>query len=134
MTTQAIGASGSSQSTPKGETTNDGKWLDVTKGPPVESDLNGFISWCIDRYEDEKFRDYELWEAILEDFIDFTETLFQLADKDYVRNLRNFLCANGVYVHKQARISMAKELSKILQEDKPHEGTNDEIQNQVNLV
>ena len=98
MTTQATG---SNQKAAKGEVTNYGKWLDVTKGPPVESDLNGFISWRIDRYEDEKFRDYELWEAFVEDFIDFTETLFQLADKDYVRNLRNFLCANGVCICSQ---------------------------------
>ena len=132
MTTQATGANGNSQKAAKGEVTNYGKWLDVTKGPPVESDLNGFISWRIDRYEDEKFRDYELWEAFLEDFIDFTEPLFQLAGKDYVRNLRNFLCANGVYVHKQARVSMAKELFKVLQEDKPHEWTNDEIEGQIN--
>jgi hypothetical protein len=108
MTTQATqaSASGSNQRTPKGETTNYGKWLDVTKEPPVESDLNGFISWRKDRYEDERYRDYNLWAAFVEDFEGFTETFFQIASKDYVRNLRDFLCANGVYVHRQDRISI----------------------------
>jgi hypothetical protein len=109
MTTQATG---SNQRAAKGELTNYGKWLDVTKKPPVESDLNGFISWSIDRYEDEKWRNYELWEAFVEDFIDFTETLFQLAGKDYLRKLRSFLRANGVYVHRQAGIPMAKNFLK----------------------
>ena len=133
MTTQATqaSASGSNQRTAKGETTNYGKWLDVTKEPPVESDLNGFISWRKDRYEDERYRDYNLWAAFVEDFEGFTETFFQIASKDYVRNLRDFLCANGVYVHRQARISMAKELFKVLQEDKPHEWTKEEVENQI---
>src|ERR1700685_3553069 len=111
--------------------TNYGEWIDVTEGPLIESDLNGFITWRINRYGEFNYRDYDLWAAFVEDFIDFTETHFQLANKDCVRNLRDFLCANGVYVHRQARVSMAKELFKVLQEDNPHEWTDDEIQNQI---
>ena len=129
MTTQATG---SNQKAAKGEVTNYGKWLDVTKKPPVESDLNGFISWRIDRYEDEKWRNYELWEAFVEDFIDFTETLFQLAGKDYLRKLRSFLRANGVYVNRQAGIPMAKELFKVVQEEKQHQWTKEEVEDQIN--
>ena len=129
--TQSTGESGSSQKVTKGEVTNYVKWLDVTKEPPIESDLKGFIAWRIDLYEDSQYRDYDLWEAYVEDFEGFTETLFQLASKDYMPNLRNFLCANGVYVHRQARIPMAKELFKVVQ-DKPHKWTKDEIHDQIN--
>jgi hypothetical protein len=71
----------SSQKVTKGEVTNYGKWLDVTKEPPIESDLNGFIAWRIDLYEGSQYRDYELWEAYVEDFEGFTETLFQVKKK-----------------------------------------------------
>ena len=131
MTTQATDGSGSNQKDTKVAITNYGEWIDVTKGPLIESDLNGFITWRINRYEKFNYRDYDLWAAFVEDFIDFTETQFQLANKDCVRNLRDFLCANGVYVHRQARVSMVKELFKVLQEDNPHEWTDDEIQNQI---
>ena len=47
-----------------------------------------------------------------------SQGLFQRASKDYVR----------IYVHRQARISMAKELFKVLQENKPHEWTKEEIE------
>jgi hypothetical protein len=76
--------------------------------------LNGYIAWRIDLYEDFfRYRDYDLWEAYVEDFEGFTETLFRLASKNYLRKLmRDFLRANGVYVHRQARIPMAKESYK----------------------
>ena len=131
MTTQATDGSGSNQKDTKVAITNYGEWIDVTKGPLIESHLYGFITWRINRYGEFNYRDYDLWAAFVEDFIDFTETHFQLANKDCVRNLRDFLCANGVYVHRQARVSMAKELFKVLQEDNPHEWTDDEIQNQI---
>ena len=47
-----------------------------------------------------------------------SQRLFQRASKDYVR----------IYVHRQARISMAKELFKVLQENTPHEWTKEEIE------
>jgi len=50
MTSQPAGESGSSQKVTKGEVTNYGKLFDVTKEPPTESDLNGYITWRIDVY------------------------------------------------------------------------------------
>ena len=133
MTNPSTGEGGSSQKATMGDVTNYGKELDLTKGLPIESDLNGYISWRIDLYEQIfRYRDYNLWEAYVEDFEGFTETLFQAASKTYVRKLRDFLRANGVYVHRQARVSMAKELFKVLQEDEPHEWTKEEIENQIN--
>jgi hypothetical protein len=133
MTDPSTGESGSSQKVTMGDITNYGKQLDITKELPVESDLNGYIAWSIDIYEHfHRYRDHELWLAYVEDFEGFTEALFQTASKTYVRKLRDFLRANGVYVNRQAGIPIAKELFKVVQEEKQHQWTKEEVEDQIN--
>ena len=115
----------------RGEVTNFGKQIDYSKDL-TEGDINGYIVWRIAIWKDSQYRDRELWIAFIDDFEDFKKDTFDIASKDLLRKLRDFLRANGVYVHRQARVPMAKELFKVVQEDKPHEWTKEEIEDQIN--
>ncbi|RKF77620.1 hypothetical protein GcM3_070031, partial [Golovinomyces cichoracearum] len=97
-----------------GEITNFGKQINLNDGTPTREDVNGFITWRIAVYQDSNYRDYSLWEAFVEDFEGFTKTTFDIANKDLLRKLRDFLRSNGVFVSKQ------------------HEWTDEEIRDQMN--
>jgi hypothetical protein len=95
MINPSTGESGRSQKATIGEVTNYGKYLGVTKELPIESDLNGYIAWRIDLYEQIfRYRDYDLWECYVEDFEvlgDHLPTCKQ-GIRANLRKLRDFLC------------------------------------------
>ena len=97
----------------------------------TEDIATGYIAWQLLVYKSQCYRDYNLWEAFVEDFEGFKKQTFNTADRTWVRNLRNHLRANGVFVYKQARSSIATELCKVLAEDKPYKWTQEEIDEQV---
>ena len=99
---------------------------------PITEDIaTGYIAWQLSVYKSQCYRDYNLWEAFIEDFEGFEKQIFNTADQTWVQDLRNHLRANGVFVYKQARSSIATELCKVLAEDKPHKWTQEEIDEQV---
>ncbi|KAI0994367.1 hypothetical protein K3495_g13816 [Podosphaera aphanis] len=116
---------------PRGEISNFGKKIDLRYGKLAESDLNGFIAWRIAVYQDRRYRDYSLWEAFVEDFEGFTRATFEIASKDSLRKLRDFLRANGIFVFKQVRIPIANELYKVVIEEERHIWTEKEIEDQM---
>lgn len=73
-----------------------------------------------------------MWEAFVEDFEGFTKATFEIAIKDLLRKLRDFLRSNGVFVFKQVRIPIANELYKVVTEERMHNWTNEEIKDQMN--
>jgi hypothetical protein len=117
----------------RGEVTNFGKQIDFSEDL-TEGDINGYIAWRIAIWTDSQYRDRELWIAFIDDFDDFKKDTFDIASKDYRSKLRDYLRANGVFVRKQPRLSIATELYNVLAEEEPHKWTMDEIVEQANTV
>jgi hypothetical protein len=99
--------------------------------PITEGIVTGYIAWQLSVYKSRRYRDFNLWEAFVEDFEGFEKSTFDIADRTWVRDLRNHLRANGVFVYKQARLSITTQLCKVLAEDSPHKWTQEEINEQV---
>ena len=49
-------------------------------------------------YKDSKYNDTALWECMKEDFVGWIKEIWVLAKKVIVRDFRNFLRENGVFV------------------------------------
>jgi hypothetical protein len=115
---------------PMREIADYGKQIDPLK-PVTEGIVNGYIAWRLAIYKKKQYRDSDLWEVFVEGFDGFQKTTFDTANKDYVRDLQDYLRANCVFVYKQARSSIANELCKVLAEKEPYEWTRDEINEQI---
>ena len=63
-----------------------------------QQDLNGFLSYCMVYYKDSKYTDTTLQEYIKEDFIKWIKETWAPIKKDIVRDFRNFLQENRVFV------------------------------------
>ena len=97
----------------------------------TQPQLNKYIMSCIVAYARRKYRDEALWEAFGEDFRGWTKEIFEKASDKAIRDLRDHLRNNGVFVFKQRFVSISGELTKVLQERNPHKWTPDEIREQI---
>ena len=70
--------------------------IDFTKAKP--QDLNGFLLHRMAHYKDSEYDNAALWECTREDFIKWTKETWAPIKKDIVRDFRNFLRENGVFV------------------------------------
>ncbi|KAI1003013.1 hypothetical protein K3495_g5191 [Podosphaera aphanis] len=109
-----------------------GKMIDTGNPKSLkEPVINGFISWSMEEYKRRKFRDNSLWEAIGDDFEGWTREMFEKANKHCLRELRDLLRENGVFLQKGRLISIAGELEKVVSEPKPQEWTLEQIREQM---
>ena len=63
-----------------------------------QQDLNGFLLHRMAHYKDSEYNDTMLWQCMKEDFVGWTKETWVPAKKDIVRDFRNFLRENGVFV------------------------------------
>jgi len=70
--------------------------IDLANAKP--QDLNGFLLHRMAHYKDSEYDDTALWECIREDFVRWTKEIWAPANKDIVRDFRNFLREYGVFV------------------------------------
>ena len=99
---------------------------------PIEKDLNGFLAYRMAYYESSEFRDTQLWLYFREDFEDWTKDKWALGDRDIIRELRDFLRRNGVFVPTDGR-SIAANIQKVLDDDNEHQWTPQEVQHQIKV-
>jgi hypothetical protein len=82
------------------------------------------------RYNQKKYTDYNLWEEFQEGFEGWTVELFNVASREAIKDLRTYLLEHGVWVEeRKGRISYAQTLVDILEEEEPHEWTDEDFQN-----
>ena len=91
--------------------------------------VNTYLVDCLKRYEIYGRIDEELWESYQEDFENWTDDLFALADKKIRTPLRDFLRDNGVCVGGTKYIS--KQLYNVVQEDAYQEWPAEEVTKQM---
>jgi hypothetical protein len=106
------------------------KGLDVNKAESVD-ELDAYISWKIKIYTEKGWRDDYLWEYYQEDFNTFTKEVFTDCDSTLLRELRDILRTNGVYVKRARGVTIAKELFAVLEEQEQAEWPKEEIQKQI---
>ena len=63
-----------------------------------QQDLNGFLLHRMAHYHDSEYDNTALWEYTREDFIRWIKETWAPIKKDIVRDFRNFLRENGVFV------------------------------------
>ena len=65
-----------------------------------KQDLNRFLLYYMAYYKDSKYNNTALQEYIKEDFIRWTKEIQAPVNKDIIRDFRNFLQENGVFIPK----------------------------------
>jgi hypothetical protein len=70
--------------------------IDVTN--TTLEQVNRYLLNNIRYYRGRFYTDYKLWECFREDFEDWTLDTWKLSHTRIIREFRDFLCRNGVYV------------------------------------
>ncbi|RKF76380.1 hypothetical protein GcC1_072032, partial [Golovinomyces cichoracearum] len=79
-------------------------------------------------WQNGEYRDEALIEAFQEDFAEWTIKLFDIADRLLLRDLRDHLRQNGVFIENRPGVKYAKQLENILTQDVEHNWTEQEIE------
>ena len=88
--------------------------------------ISGYIAYVIMIYQSRRYKDNDLWEIFHEDFENFTIEIFSQAHRQALRDLRTHLENNGVWIRRVKGSSYAKVLKECLEEENPHEWTEQE--------
>jgi hypothetical protein len=93
--------------------------------------INGYLLWIIISYRRRAYTDIKLWECFKEDFEGWTIDTWSQANTTIVREFRDFLRRNGLYVPKNGA-SIRSNIQAILDSPEEPEWTQEEIQRQIN--
>ena len=88
--------------------------------------ISGYIAYVIMIYQSRRYKDNDLWEIFHEDFENFTIEIFSQAHRQALRDLRTHLENNGVWIRRVKGSLYAKVLKECLEEENPHEWTEQE--------
>ena len=88
--------------------------------------VNGHIMFFMLYYKSKGYNDICLWEYFREDFEGWTLAIWNLGDKLIIREFRDFLRENGVYVLKN-RAPIAMNIQAVLDEEEQHEWTKEKV-------
>ena len=99
-----------------------------------EQDLNGFLLYRMAHYKDSEYDDTALWECIREDFVGWTKETWAPARKDIVRDFRDFLRENGVFVPKDGGAIGDNIQEQVIDAKEEHEWTPQEIEYQLHTM
>ena len=90
-----------------------GKPFDPSNENNTQLAAETYLLYCMNSYKYDKFCDYELFDALTEDFQGWTEETFNLVGTDTNRRFRDFIRHNGVFVPK-ARKPIPKALEEMI--------------------
>ncbi|RKF77470.1 hypothetical protein GcC1_063018, partial [Golovinomyces cichoracearum] len=90
--------------------------------------INGYIIWVMKIWQNSEYRDEALIEAFQENFAEWTTQIFDIADRLLLRDLRDYLRNNGVFIDSKAGVRYAKQLENVLTQETEHNWTEQEIE------
>ena len=96
------------------------KWktgIDVTVTDIKE--VKAFINWRLLIYKENGWKGFDLWESFVDDFESFTRDILNNLGKDRLKEIRDYLRENRVYIRKEARKSIADSLLRAIHEPTP---------------
>ena len=108
-----------------------GKDLDMTDVSQITAaQATGHLINFFNNCKEEKWRDKKLWIELREDFDGWNVKLWELVDKNIRAKFRDHIRDHGVYVKRDAK-SVSKHLQAVLDEEKYHEWTSAEVEEQL---
>ena len=98
MATSAINTEKSTSAidTEKWETGIDATVTDI-------KEVKAFIDWRLSIYKKKGQKGFDLWESFVDDFESFTKDILNNLGKDRLKEIRDYLRKNRVYIRKEAR-------------------------------
>ena len=108
-----------------------GKDLDMTDVSQITAaQATGHLINFFNNCKEEKWGDKKLWIELREDFDGWTVKLWELVDKNIRAKFRDHIRDHGVYVKRDGK-SVSKHLQAVLDEEKYHEWTSAEVEEQL---
>ena len=99
-----------------------------------KQDLNVFLLHRIVHYKDSKYDDTALQEYIREDFIRQIKEIQAPIKKNIVRDFRNFLQENRVFIPKNGGVIRDNIQEQVLNAEKEYKQTLQEIKHQIHSI
>ena len=108
-----------------------GKDLDMTNISQITAaQATGHLINFFNNCKEEKWRDKKLWIEFREDFEGWNVKLWELVYKNIRAKFRDHIRDHGVYVKRDGK-SISKHLQAVLDEEKYHEWTSAEVEEQL---
>ena len=70
-------------------------------------EVKAFVDWRLSIYKENGWKGFNLWESFVNNFESFIKDILNDLGKDRLKEIRDYLCENGVYIRKEARKSIA---------------------------
>jgi len=93
------------------------------------TEVKAFIDWRLSIYKKKEWKRFDLWESFIDDFKSFTRDILDNFGKDRLKKIRDYLYANGIYVWKKARKSIADGLLGVIYKPTPSKWPTDDSTN-----
>ena len=82
-------------------------------------EVEAFVDWRLSIYKENRWKGFDLWESFVDDFESFTRDILNNLGKDRLKEIRDYLRENRVYIRKEARKSIADSLLRAIHEPTP---------------
>src|SRR6266702_1386464 len=89
-------------------------------------EVKAFVDWRLLIYKKKGWKGFDLWESFINDFESFTKGIFNDLGKDRLKEIRDYLCENRVYIRKEVRKSIADGLLGAIHETTPSKWPTDD--------
>ena len=70
-------------------------------------------------YKENGWKGFNLWESFINNFKSFTRDILNNLSKDRLKEIRDYLCENRVYIWKEARKPITDSLLRAIHEPTP---------------
>ena len=112
MATSATEKSTSAIDTEKWETGINATATDI-------KEVKAFVNWRLLIYKENGWKGFDLWESFVDDFELFMRDILDNLGKDWLKEIRDYLRENRVYIRKEARKLIADGLLGTIYEPTP---------------
>ena len=89
-------------------------------------EVKAFVNWRLLIYKENGQKGFDLWESFVDDFKLFTRDILNNLGKDQLKEIRDYLRENRVYIRKEARKSIADGLLGAIHEPTPSKWPTDD--------
>lgn len=104
--------------------------MGIDTGDARPKGLNEYIRTKVYEYKLDRRKDENLRDLYQDDFKNFTEETFKMANQKELQNLRTCLRCGGVFVaHNTKQVTIARTLVDVINEDEQHKWTDQDVKN-----
>src|SRR6266702_1237039 len=89
-------------------------------------EVKAFVDWRLSIYKKKGWKGFDLWESFVDDFELFIKGILNDLGKDRLKEIRDYLRENRVYIQKEVRKSIADGLLGAIYEPTPSKWPTDD--------